>query len=119
MQRDSFFASSGQADYGGGGGSGFRQGKGELTGWWLNPCCSSLKSFQQNFAEICTLKRSTLLGCFVHNAALLFLWTWNPIQSNGDILGFLTISDKLLQHFTLLKSKLKLKFCSERLLMRK
>ncbi|KAH8959656.1 hypothetical protein BDL97_06G088300 [Sphagnum fallax] len=98
-------------------GSGFRQGKGELTGWWLNPCCSNLKSFQQNFAQICTLKRSTLLCCFVHNAALLFLWTWNPIQSNGDILGFLTISEK---HFTLLKKpKLKLKLCSERLLMRK
>ncbi|KAH9559924.1 hypothetical protein CY35_06G080400 [Sphagnum magellanicum] len=84
MQRDSFFASSGQADYGGGGASQF---------FWRKP----LKSF--------------LLQ------ALLFLWTWNPIQSNGDILGFLTISEK---HFTLLKKpKLKLKFCSERLLMRK
>jgi len=32
-----------------------------------------------NFVKICTLKTSTLLCCFIHNASLLFLWKWNPI----------------------------------------
>jgi hypothetical protein len=31
------------------------------------------------FVKICTLKTSTLLCCFIHNASLLFLWKWNPI----------------------------------------